>query len=95
MAKDIKKINILTQLQVGAVQYWQRPSSRQMEMRGYSTGDDYTQYTYTMPVDSAAAYVSGEMAKGDTVLSDKQEHTMVQITATTMAGGIMQVDTRL
>lgn len=89
MAKENKKINIKTQLQVGAVQYWQYPSSRLMELWGYSTADNYTQYTATMPITAASAYVAEEAALGASSLSDKQAHQMVQITATTMAGGLM------
>lgn len=64
-------------------------------MHGYSTGDDYTQYSATMPITDASAYIDAETALGDTSLYDKTEKTMAQITATTLAGGMMQVDTRL
>ena len=71
------------------MQYWQYPSSRLMELWGYSTADNYTQYSATMPISTASAYVATEAALGASSLSDKQAHQMVQITATTMAGGLM------
>ena len=77
------------------MQYWQRPSSRQMELHGFSAGDDYTQYTATMPIADATAYVGTEMARGTSSLYAGCAATMAQVTATTMAGGMMQVDTRL
>lgn len=88
--KQFNKINITTQTQVGASEYWQFPSSRTLEMLGYSGGDHYYQYQVTMNRDQVDDFV--EEAKETGTIEKKM---MVQLTSTTMAGGMQQIDVRV
>lgn len=83
-----KFININPQRQVGASEFWQSPSTRTMEDKNLRTGDHYSTFTVTMKSDDVDSYVAEWRDKG----SSSQ---LVQITVTTLNGGMSQVAIRV
>lgn len=85
--ETIYNYSISTEEQVGRVSFRQKPTSDYMEMWGLTPTDDYDQWTVTLPSGDAASYVA-------TQLGSWSSSKLVQTTATTLAGGITQVEVR-
>lgn len=90
------KINIKAQEQVGAVRYYQIPSSKALEKLQLSFGDEYEQRSYVMEKNGADSLIR-ELINGN---GDNEESTSwneqpafcQQITITTLEGGLVRAD---